>query len=273
VSSILQTIVETKRREIALAQQRIPMDALLAKAAQASPARDFAGAIRQHPKISLIAEVKKASPSKGIIRADFHPVEIARTYALAGAQCLSVLTDETFFHGHLDYLTAIRAAVDLPLLRKDFILDEYQVVEARAAGADAVLLIAECLTATELQRLHKFIVQWGMTPLVELYDSANLPAVLACQPSLVGVNNRDLNSFIVDLNHSIRMRKQVPENILFVSESGIASPDDVRMLSNHGVNAILVGESLMRQLDIAQAVRVLMRAAESKTQKSVDSAQ
>ena len=160
--------------------------------------------------MSLIAEVKKASPSKGLIRADFDPVKIAQAYASSGASCISVLTDEHFFKGHLDYLEAIRAAVDVPLLRKDFILDASQVYEARMAGADAVLLIAECLSPKQLRQLHDLIVELGMTPLVELYDQANVDAVLACQPKLVGVNNRDLNTFEVDLMHSIRVKAAVP---------------------------------------------------------------
>lgn len=206
----------------------------------------------------MIAEVKKASPSKGLIRADFDPVKIAQAYASSGASCISVLTDEHFFKGHLDYLKAIRAAVDIPLLRKDFVLDASQVYEARMAGADAVLLIAECLEPKQLIELHDLIVELGMTPLVELYDEANVDTVLACKPKLVGVNNRDLNTFEVDLMHSIRVKQQLPSTTTFVSESGIFTHQDVQLMQANKVDAILVGESLMRHDDVGAAVKRLL---------------
>ena len=163
-----------------------------------------------------------------------------------------------FFQGRLEYLRAIRAAVDIPLLRKDFVLDEYQVIEARAAGADAVLLIAECLEPLQLLDLHQGICELGMTPLVELYDERNLAAVLACQPRLVGINNRDLNTFSVDLHHTLRIKRQLPRQVMVVSESGIETADDVRLLREHRIDAMLVGESLMRANDIGAAVRNLL---------------
>ena len=206
----------------------------------------------------LIAEVKKASPSKGIIRADFDPVAIAQCYEAAGASCLSVLTDREYFQGALEFLTQIRQHVRLPILRKDFIIDEYQVVEARAAGADAVLLIAECLSAERLDQLYQLIRQLGMHALIELYDSKNLPAVLATGSPLVGVNNRDLHTFVVDLNHTLRLKWQIPADRLLVAESGIASRADVELLERAGVGAMLVGESLMREPDIAAAVHALL---------------
>lgn len=226
-----------------------------------APPLDFLAALNsgdQTSQVSLIAEVKKASPSKGVIRDDFDPVAIAETYAAAGASCISVLTDEHFFQGHLDFLKAIRSAVDIPLLRKDFILDESQIYQARAAGADAVLLIAECLTPQRLKELHDLIVQLGMTPLVELYDEDNVEAVLACQPKLVGVNNRDLKTFEVDLMHSIRVKSRFPDSTTFVSESGIFTHADVRLMHEHSVDAILVGESLMRNEDVGKAVKQLL---------------
>lgn len=226
-----------------------------------APPLDFLAALNsgdQTSQVSLIAEVKKASPSKGVIRHDFDPVAIAETYAAAGASCISVLTDEHFFQGHLDFLKAIRSAVDIPLLRKDFILDESQIYQARAAGADAVLLIAECLTPQRLRELHDLIVQLGMTPLVELYDEDNVEAVLACQPKLVGVNNRDLKTFEVDLMHSIRVKSRFPDSTTFVSESGIFTHADVRLMHEHSVDAILVGESLMRNEDVGKAVKQLL---------------
>ena len=206
----------------------------------------------------LIAEVKKASPSKGIIRADFDAVSIAKCYESAGANCLSVLTDQNYFQGALEYLSAIRQQVELPLLRKDFIIDEYQVYEARAAGADAVLLIAECLAPERLDELYRLIRELGMHALVELYDPKNLKAVLATGTPLIGVNNRDLHSFVVDLHHTLRLKQQIPDDRLLVAESGIANRADVELLERAGVGAMLVGESFMRQSDIAAAVRELL---------------
>ena len=253
--SILDKIVAHKRSE--LEAVTTPLDELKAAIADAPEVRDFAAAL-DGDGVSLIAEVKKASPSKGVIRVDFSPVEIARAYSVCGASCISVLTDENFFQGKLDYLAAIRNEVDQPLLRKDFVLSEYQVFEARVAGADAVLLIAECLSPSELKELHDLICELGMTPLVEFYEYSNLEAVLACNPKLVGVNNRDLNTFEIDLNHSAKIREQIPADILFVSESGIFTNEDVVQLESWNVDAILVGESLMRQQDVATAVRKLL---------------
>ena len=253
--SILDKIVAHKHQEIAA---RLPVE-FDADAADAP--LDFLEALtggEQADRVSLIAEVKKASPSKGLIRADFDPVKIAQAYASTGASCISVLTDEHFFKGHLDYLKAIRAAVDVPLLRKDFVLDASQVYEARMAGADAVLLIAECLSPKKLKELHDLIVDLGMTPLVELYDQANIDAVLACEPKLVGVNNRDLNTFEVDLMHSIRVKQQFPSSTTFVSESGIFTHQDVQLMQANDVDAILVGESLMRNEDVGAAVKRLL---------------
>lgn len=260
MNSILEKIVKHKMSEIAVAKTARPLADIITDAQNAPAPRDFLSALQNAAGVGLIAEVKKASPSKGIIRADFDPVAIAQTYAESGASCISVLTDENFFQGHLDYLTAIRRQVDIPLLRKDFIIDPYQVFEARAAGADAVLLIAECLEADQLIDLHKCIVSLGMTPLVELYDAHNVEKVVAAGPVLVGVNNRDLNTFEVDLGHSVKVQKLLPESVTFVSESGIYTRDDVEMLEKSGVDAMLVGESLMRADDIAAAVKTLLGA-------------
>lgn len=256
--TILERIVATKREEIAAAKAAVPLADLRGQLADAPPVRDFLSALSGGDPVRLIAEVKKASPSKGVIREDFEPVAIAEIYQRHGASCLSVLTDEPYFQGSLDYLRRIRAAVDLPVLRKDFILDPYQLVEARAAGADAVLLIAECLDDESLQQLHDEAVSLGMTPLVELYDEANLPRVLAVGARLIGVNNRDLKTFEVDLEHSVRMRRQIPDDRLFVGESGIRTRQDVQRLADAGVNAILVGESLMKSADIGTAVDALL---------------
>jgi indole-3-glycerol phosphate synthase len=258
LSDILSQIVSTKRDEITRAKASVPERELRARLKDVSPVRDFIAPLAKAGPIKLIAEVKKASPSKGVIRVDFDPVGIARAYAENGASCLSVLTDEKYFQGRLDYLTQIRNAVPLPLLRKDFILDDYQLLEARVAGADAVLLIAECLDDCNLRKLHNEALELGLTPLVELYDPANLPRVLAAGATLIGVNNRDLKTFAVDLGHCLRLRDQVPLDAVFVAESGIHSRADVLRLEAAGVDAMLVGESLLREADIGAAVRQLL---------------
>jgi indole-3-glycerol phosphate synthase len=206
----------------------------------------------------LIAEIKKASPSKGVIRTDFEPVAIACAYEAHGATCLSVLTDEPYFQGSLDILRQVRQAVEIPVLRKDFILDTYQLVEARVAGADAVLLIAECLDDCHLRKLHNEAIELGLTPLVEFYEPVNLERVLAAGAQLIGVNNRDLRTFEVDLLNTIRMREKVPLDCVLVGESGIETRADMLRLQAAGVDCALVGESLMRQADIGAAVDRLL---------------
>ena len=261
MSSILDRIVHHKLSEIEAAKCRHRIEELKAISRDAQPPQDFLAALTtgdQAGKVSLIAEVKKASPSKGIIRADFDPVEIATIYADNGASCISVLTDEHFFQGSLEYLRQIRSTVSVPLLRKDFILDEYQIYEARAAGADAVLLIAECLSPDRMKSLHEKVNELGMTALVELYDSKNVDPVLDCDPKLVGVNNRDLNTFEIDLKHSIQVKELLPDDIAMVSESGIFTNADIQLMHNNGVDAVLVGESLMRSENIGIAVVELM---------------
>jgi indole-3-glycerol phosphate synthase len=256
--TILDKIVAMKRSEIERAKSVRSEAELRAAMQDAPPARDFFAALAADGPIKLIAEVKKASPSVGLIRADFDPVAIAKIYAAHGAACISVLTDEPHFQGRLEYLTAIRAAVGIPVLRKDFILDTYQLAEARAAGADAVLLIAECLDDCNLRKLFNETCELGMTPLVELYEPANLPRVLEAGATLIGVNNRNLHTFEVDLEHTIRLRQQVPDECVLVGESGVQSHADVSRLEAAGVNAILVGESLMREPDIGAAVDRLL---------------
>lgn len=258
LSTILDKIVATTRQTIAKDIANVPAYELVRAIRDVAPVRDFYAALAQGSEVRLIAEVKKASPSAGLIRADFDPVEIAKTYQASGAACISVLTDEPFFQGRLDYLASIRQNVDLPLLRKDFIVDSYQLLQARAAGADCVLLIAECLSPDELKRLHDEAAVLGLQTLIELYDVENLDAVLATGTRLVGVNNRDLRTFKVDLHHTLRLRQQIPQDRLVVGESGIATAEDVRLLGAGGVKAILVGESLMRKPDIAAAVRALI---------------
>jgi indole-3-glycerol phosphate synthase len=256
--TILDKIVATKREEVARAKAERPEPTLRRQLANVPPPRGFLAALAAGPPIRLIAEVKKASPSKGVIRADFDPVAIARTYQQHGASCISVLTDEQYFQGSLEYLRQVRATVDLPVLRKDFIIDSYQVVEARAAGADAVLLIAECLDDDLLKRLHDAIVELGMTPLVELYEPANVDRVLRVGARLVGVNNRDLRTFEVDLEHTLRLRRQIPADRVFVAESGIRTRQDAQRLDAAGVQAMLVGESLLARPDVGAAVDELL---------------
>jgi indole-3-glycerol phosphate synthase len=257
-ATVLENITAAKRREIAERRGRTPESELRRRLADAPPVRDFFAPLAADGPIRLIAEVKKASPSAGVIRADFDPVAIARTYADHGASCLSVLTDEPHFQGSLDHLAQVRAAVPLPVLRKDFVLDSYQLLEARSAGADAVLLIAECLDDCNLRNLHNEIIDLGMTPLVELYEPANLPRVLEAGAALIGVNNRDLHTFTVDLEHSLRLRREIPDDRIFVSESGIKTRQDVERLQAAGVDAILVGETLMREPDVGAAVDRLL---------------
>jgi len=260
--TILENIVATKREEILAAQKSMPGSALRRQIPYVPAPRDFFAALSADSPapgpVRLIAEVKKASPSKGVIREDFDPVEIAKIYQSHGAACISVLTDSPYFQGSLEYLCAIRDVVDLPLLRKDFIVDSYQVIEARAAGADAVLLIAECLPGSLLGELHQAVIEQGMTPLVELHDPAYLPAVLDVGARLIGVNNRNLHTFEVDIQQTIRLRAEIPADRLVVGESGIKTREDVMQLADAGVAAMLVGETLMSQQDIGAAVDRLL---------------
>ncbi len=258
MSTILDDIVAAKREEIELSKLDMPGEKLRQQLAAAPPVRDFLGALSLGPPIRLIAEVKKASPSAGVIRAEFDPVEIARIYQRHGASCISVLTDGPFFQGSLEHLRKIRAAVDLPVLRKDFIIDEYQVWQARVAGADAVLLIAECLDDRKLRELYNLIEELGMTPLVELYEAANLRRVLDVGARLVGINNRDLRTFHAELKHCMRLRMQVPAGRIVVGESGIRTRRDVEELQAAGLHAMLVGETLMAKPNIGQAVDELL---------------
>lgn len=260
-SSILDEIVASKQREVASARQRMPLEEMEDQAALAPPVRDFRAALVGPGPIQLIAEVKKASPSAKVIRADFDPVAIARIYQAHGAACLSVLTDAPYFQGHLSYLARVRASVVIPLLRKDFLIDEYQVVEARLAGADAILLIAEILDDDTMAHLLARAQSLGMAALVEFHDEANLDRVLANGANLIGVNNRDLKRFVTDLDLTLRLRDRIPPEVVLVSESGIRTRADVERLEAAGVSAILVGEALMRADDIGLAVEQLLGLA------------
>lgn len=258
MATVLDRIVEKKWEEIAVAKTRRDLNSLREAIHAAPDVRNFLTPLRAAGRVQLIAEVKKASPSKGMIRPQFEPVSIAREYELGGAAAISCLTDEPFFQGRLDYLAAIRSSVTIPVLRKDFILDEYQVYEARVAGADAVLLIAECLKGARLAELYQLIVELGMTPLIELYEPENIARVLDTGTKLVGVNNRNLHTFAVELEHVINLRKEIPTDVCLVAESGIFTSADVKRLYDAKIDAMLVGESLMRQHDVRQAVENLI---------------
>ena len=258
MSTILDEIVATKRLELQRAKAEVPEVQLRRQLADAPPARDFLAALAGDGPIRLIAEVKKASPTGGLIRRDFHPARIAEIYQQHGAACISVLTDRQHFGGSLKHLGEVRSVVDLPVLRKDFVIDAYQALQARAAGADAVLLIAECLDDTLLRTLYDAIIELGMTPLVELYEPANLPRVLDLGARLVGINNRDLRTFATDLNHTLRLHRLIPEDRVVVGESGIRTRGDVQRLESAGVGAMLVGERLMASPDIGAAVDELL---------------
>ncbi|WP_437228705.1 indole-3-glycerol phosphate synthase TrpC [Planctomicrobium sp. SH661] len=258
MSTVLDKIIDQKRLDIASAVAKRPLADVQRAAASAPPVRDFLKSLQSHHPMGLIAEVKKASPSAGLIRADFDPVQIARTYADHGAACISVLTDEHFFQGHLRYLEQIRASVEIPVLRKDFIIDPYQVWEARASGADCILLIAECLNGEELESLYRLASELGMHSLIEVYDPENVDRVLRLKPLFLGVNNRDLRTFITDLQHTVRLRQRIPQEVLVIGESGIYTREHVTMLQSSGVHGILVGESLMRSDDIGRSVRELL---------------
>lgn len=258
MSTILDEIIQYKRAEVVAARARTPLAEIQSRAKAAPAPRGFLRALQAAAAPGLIAEVKKASPSAGIIRADFDPVVIARAYEAAGATCLSVLTDERYFQGHLDFLAAIRRVVQIPVMRKEFIIDRYQIAEARAVGADCVLLIAECLDDAELHDLSGYARELGMDALIELYDRQNVDRVLATGAKLVGINNRDLRSFHTSLDHTFELKRQIPDDVLLVSESGIRSHADIVRLREAGVGAVLVGETLMRQPNVELAVRELM---------------
>jgi len=254
---ILDRILANKYSEVAQRRLRVPIEQLRERALAHIPPRDFIGALKQAGRPALIAECKKASPSKGLLRPQYDPVQLARTYAENGAAALSVLTDEKFFQGSLNDLGAAREAAGLPVLRKDFIVDGYQIYEACAAGADAVLLIVAALQLEPLQELHGQINELSMTALVEVHDEAELETALKIGPKLIGVNNRNLHDFSVDLQTTARLRKNVPTNIALVAESGIHTADDVARVRDMGVDAILVGEALVTASDVGAKVREL----------------
>jgi indole-3-glycerol phosphate synthase len=255
--TILDQIVTTKLGEIEAAKRAVPSIELERRVEKLSPVADFTSKLNTPASVSVIAEVKKASPSAGIIRHDFDAVSIARTYCLHGAVAISVVTDEQYFQGSLHNLSAIRAEVSHPILRKDFILDRYQLLEARAAGADAVLLIAECLPGNSLKELRREAEKIGLHTLIELHDAEQLDRVLDTGGKVIGINNRDLRTFKTRLEHTLDLLTRIPSDRVVVSESGIASHADVIRLGEAGVKAVLVGESLVRAADIGMALDAL----------------
>lgn len=260
MQTILDHIVRTKWQEIAAARALVPEAEVERRLDGLPPARDFAAALRVPGEVRVIAEVKKASPSAGVLRADYDPAAIAKVYEAHGAACVSVLTDVAYFQGHPDHLKAVRAAVGLPMLRKDFILDRYQLIKAREYGADAALLIAEILPGNRLKHLHREATAIGLQVLVELHDAEQLPRVLDCGAVLVGINNRDLRTFQTRLEHTLDLMPKIPKGVTVVSESGVKSRADMERLAAGGVQAVLVGESLMRSPDIGAALDALRGA-------------
>ncbi|MCW0380718.1 Indole-3-glycerol phosphate synthase [Xanthomonas sacchari] len=263
-SDILRTILARKADEIAERSARVPLAELVARAEATPPTRGFARALQAaiaNGDPAVIAEVKKASPSKGVIRPDFHPADIAVSYEFGGAACLSVLTDEDFFQGHDRYLQQARDACTLPVLRKDFTIDPYQVYEARTLGADCILLIVAALDDLQLAELSSLALQLGMDVLVEVHDIDELERALQVPAPLIGINNRNLRTFEVSLQTTLSMQDAVPRDRLLVTESGILGPDDVALMRGAGVHAFLVGEAFMRAEEPGEALRQLFFAA------------
>ncbi|ARU06509.1 indole-3-glycerol-phosphate synthase [Comamonas serinivorans] len=264
MSDILEKIVATKHEEVAAAQHKVTLADIRADAESRVMTRDFVGALRAkiaRGQAGVIAEIKKASPSKGVIRPDFMPADIAQSYAMGdgklSAACLSVLTDRQYFQGSSDYLKQARASCDLPVLRKDFMVDPYQIYESRAMGADCILLIVACLEDGQMAELEAIAHSLGMAVLVEVHDERELARALRLQTPLVGINNRNLRTFEVSLDASLRMLGEVPADRLLVTESGIATRDDVKKMRDHGVHAFLVGEAFMRAPEPGEALATL----------------
>ena len=260
MSDILNKIIAVKRQEIEEAINRKPLPAMRKDAESRVLTRDFVGALRAKiavGKPAVIAEIKKASPSKGVLRTDFIPADIAQSYAEFGAACLSVLTDQQFFQGSIDYLKQARASCSLPVLRKDFIIDAYQVYESRVMGADCILLIAACLDDVQMKTLEALAMSLDMAVLVEVHDEAELERALKLRTPLIGINNRNLNTFELSLDTTLRLMGRVPADRLLITESGITTPEDVKCMRDANVNAFLVGEAFMRADDPGVALEKL----------------
>ncbi len=256
---ILAKIIEEKRKEIERSERRVSLNDLKDRAKTVSVKSTFKKFISRKGRINLIAEIKKSSPSKGIIRADFDPTKIALTYQASGASAISVLTDERFFDGKLEYLRLVKSRVTIPVLRKDFIISEYQVYESAVNGADAILLIAGILTPEELNRYFGIAKELGMDVLVEVHNEEDVEKAVASHAAVIGINNRELSTFNVDLATTQRLVRLIPENKVIVSESGIETYEQVMFLKSLGVNAVLIGETFMKAEDIGAKVRELIR--------------
>ncbi len=261
MSDILQRILATKRKEITAGQLKQSLEDLRMRCADMPPPRGFTEKVVQKAQsgTAVIAEVKKASPSAGIIRADFNPAEIARSYEAGGAACLSVLTDKDYFQGAVEYLQQARAACNLPVLRKDFIIDSWQVLDARLMGADCILLIVAALQLDELQQLEGLATELKLDVLMEVHDEAELESALQTRARLIGVNNRNLKTFVTDIAVSERLRPLIPNDRLMVTESGIHSREDITRLQQQNIQAFLVGEAFMRQPDPGKALKALFQ--------------
>ena len=254
--SVLERIVQAKRVELAAARERAPLHTVEAQARSASPVRDFVGALRAK-RPAVIAEIKKASPSRGVLREYFDPMAIARSYERAGAACLSVLTDRQFFQGAPEHLVAAREACALPVLRKDFVIDPYQVFESRVLGADCILLIAACLSTDEMLQLERIAMALGMAVLAEVHEGDELERALALKTPLIGINNRNLRTFETRLETTLELLSHVPSGRIVVTESGILAASDVKRMRAAGVETFLVGEAFMRSSDPGAALREL----------------
>jgi indole-3-glycerol phosphate synthase len=254
--SVLERIVAAKRAEVARSRSDAPLGAVQAQVRAASPVRDFVGALRAR-RPAVIAEIKKASPSRGVLREQFDPAAIARSYERSGAACLSVLTDREFFQGAADHLVAARSACALPVLRKDFVIEPYQVFESRALGADCILLIAACLTSAEMSELEQTAMDLGMAVLVEVHDAEELEAAAGLKTPLIGINNRNLRTFETRLDTTLALLPHVPRGRIVVTESGILAAADVQRMRAAGIETFLVGEAFMRAADPGKALREL----------------